>query len=353
MRRRSGASAALCSACLLFAIPASAGAATTKTVYAGEPPAATKVLTKYGGAVNAFFLTRVTIHTGDAVKFITNGFHTVDLPDATGKPLPLILTGSAVSGANDAAGNPFWFNGKVPHLSLNAQVIFPQPGTTYDGTKRILNPVPQSRPPKPLTVTFTKAGTYKYFCDIHPGMVGFVVVKPIGQTIPSAKQDTTALAKQVKTVESSAKRVFKTKVPRNTVDLGQTAPGGVEDFTMFPSRLVVPTGTVVTFRMTKYSREVHTATFGPGKYLTTVANSILSLAPQQQAFYPSDNPASGSPKVFPKAHGNGYVNTGFLDADGATKTIPLSGKLKFTKPGVYHYICLIHVFMHGTIIVTK
>ena len=164
------------------------------------------------------------------MKFITNGFHTVDLPDATGKPLPLILTGSAVTGANDAAGNPFWFNGKVPHLSLNAQVVIPQPGTTYDGTKRILNPAPASGPPKPLTVTFTKAGTFKYFCDIHPGMVGYVVVKPSGQSIPSAKQDRAALAAQVKTIEQGAKRVFKTKLPRNTVDLGVTAPGGIEDF---------------------------------------------------------------------------------------------------------------------------
>ena len=147
--------------------------------------------------------------------------------------------------------------------------------------------------------------------------------------------------------------MFKTKLPRNTVDLGVTAPGGIEDFGMFPSRLAVRRGTVVTFRMTKDSREVHTATFGPGKYLTTAANSILGPAPEEQAFYPSDSPARGPARVTPKAHGNGYVNTGFLDADTATKTIPLSAKLKFTTPGVYHYICLIHTFMHGTIVVRK
>ncbi len=353
MRRSTGAWAAVCAAGVLIALPATAGAATTKTVYAGEPPAVTNVIKPYGAAINAFFLTRVTINTGDAVKFVTNGFHTVDLPDATGKPIQLILTGPKLTGVTDAAGNPFWFNGKLPHLALNAQVVIPQPGTTYDGTKRILNPVPVSGPPKPLTVTFTKAGTFKYFCDIHPGMVGYVVVKPSGQPIPSAKQDRAALAAQVKTIERGAKRVFTTTLPRNTVDLGVTAPGGIEDFGMFPSRLVVRRGTVVTFRMTKFSREVHTASFGPGKYLTTVANSILGPAPQQQAFYPSDNPALGPPRVTPSAHGNGYVNTGFLDADKATKTIPVSGKLKFTKPGTYHYICLIHTFMHGTIVVRK
>jgi hypothetical protein len=39
---------------------------------------------------------------------------------------------------------------------------------------------------------------------------------------------------------------------------------------MFPSRLVVRSGAVVAFRMTKYSRQVHTATLGPVSYLTTV-----------------------------------------------------------------------------------
>ena len=40
---------------------------------------------------------------------------------------------------------------------------------------------------------FTKAGIYKYFCNVHPGMVGFVVVKPKGQKIPTAKQDAATL----------------------------------------------------------------------------------------------------------------------------------------------------------------
>lgn len=348
MRRRTGLRTALGAVAVLAVVPASAGAI-TKTVYAGEPPSADKALLKYGAAVNAFFLNRVTIHQGDAVKFITNGFHTVDLPGSTGQDIPLILSGGTVTGVNDAAGQPFWFNGKVPHLGLNPAVVIPQPGTTYDGTKRIVNPAPAAGPPKPLTVTFTKPGVYKYYCDIHTGMIGYVVVKAPGKPIPSAKQDAKALAAQVKAAEQTAKRVFTTKVPKNTVDLGQTGAGGVEDFAMFPSTLTVKAGTVVTFSMTKQSREVHTATFGPAAYLKAVSDSVTSPAPQEQAFFPSDVPPP--PTVTSTAHGNGFVNTGFLDADPATTTLPASGRLKFTTPGVYHYICLIHTFMHGTIVV--
>ena len=341
---------AVCAAGVLIVAPASASAI-TKTVYAGEPPSASKALSKYGAAVNAFFLNRVTIHQGDSVKFLNEGFHDIDLPGSKGKALPLILPGPTESGVNDAAGQPFWFNGKLPSLSLNPAVVIPKLASTYDGTTQIVDPAPALGPSKPVTVSFTKAGTYKYFCDIHAGMVGVVVVKAPGKPIPSAKQDRKSLTAQVKAAVTTAKRVFKHKVPKNTVDLGQAGPGGVEDFAMFPRRLVVPVGSVVKFSMTSNSREPHTATFGPKKYIEAIAQSIASPAPDQRAWYPSDNP--GPPVVSPTIHGNGFASTGVLDATAATKTIPSSGKLKFTKPGVYNYICLIHDFMLGTIVVQQ
>ncbi len=123
-----------------------------------------------------------------------NGFHTVDLPAKGGTLLPLIVPGKTlVSGVNDAAGNPFWFNGKVPNVGLNPALLAPPTAKTYNGSKRLDSGVPApSGPPKPFNVTFTKAGTYKFFCDVHPGMIGTVVVKPAGAAIPSAKQDAKA-----------------------------------------------------------------------------------------------------------------------------------------------------------------
>ena len=171
-----------------LARPATAGAH-TKTIYAGEPPAATKVISKLRRGRQ-----RVLLEPGDDQHWGRGQVRHHRLPHGrparrSGKDLPLILAGSTITGVNDAAGKPFWFNGKLPSLSLNPSVVIPQPGTTYDGTKRILDPAPALGPPKPVKVTFTKTGTYKYFCDIHTGMVGYVVVKAAGKPIPSAKQD--------------------------------------------------------------------------------------------------------------------------------------------------------------------
>ena len=352
MHRRIGV-LTLCSAAILaIALPASASAL-TKTVSAGPPGngLAKKVLgkaflKKYAPDVNAFFLQRVTINQGDSVKFVINGFHDIDLPGTTGKDLPLLLPGPLVTGANDAAGVPFWFNGLRPSLGINPALFSKIGGSTYDGTSRIDSGITASK----LTVKFTKPGTYKYFCDVHPGMVGYVVVRATGKSIPSAAQDAAAATKQQLAALAAVKKAAKVKPPANEVDVGSAGAGGAEDYTMFPATLHVSKGTVVTFTMTPDSREAHTATFGPVGYLTTLANSITSPAPKQQVWYPSDPPMSGPVQQSATSHGNGFANTGVLDEDPTTPN-PVFSKIKFLQKGTYHYICLIHPFMRGTIVV--
>ena len=150
MRRQTGVGAAAVAAVALLAVPAGA-AAHTKTVYAGPPPAAhalavkilgKKFVTQNSPDVNDFFQHRVTINTGDTVSFVIAGFHTIDLPGAGQGDLPLLTPGSTVSGINDAAGNPFWFNGKVPNVGINPALFAPSGGTTYDGTTRIDSGLP-------------------------------------------------------------------------------------------------------------------------------------------------------------------------------------------------------------------
>ena len=63
------------------------------------------------------------------------GFHTIDLPGKSGQDLPLILASSTkVSGVNDAAGSPFWFNGLVPNLNLNPALFARSKSTVYNGS---------------------------------------------------------------------------------------------------------------------------------------------------------------------------------------------------------------------------
>jgi plastocyanin len=350
MLRTTRNTAIACLAAATIGLPAAA-TARTKTVYADAPPSAQKTLMRYAGAVNDFFLHTVTINRGDTVSFLNEGFHTIDLPGRSGKDLPLFVQGSTVSGVNDAAGNPFWFDGHKPSIFLDPQFVAPSGPSTYDGTTRVESGLPAgSGPPKPFKVKFTKPGAFKYFCDIHPGMIGYVVVRATGKPVPSAAQDAAALSKQLRTDLASANQLSKTKVNGNNVYVGVSDFRGVEDYAMFPSKLTVHAGAVVTFSMSRDSREIHTATFGPSNYLMAMANSLATATPQQQGWYPSDNPSLGAIRLGPTTHGNGFANTGGLDSVPAT-SLPASGKIKFTKAGTYRFICLIHPFMKGTIVV--
>jgi plastocyanin len=341
-------------AAVALSAPASAK---TKTVYPGGPAKWAAKLARKGDAVNRFLVQRVTINVGDTVdwngKSLAGNFHDVDLPVQGGGDVPFIInTAQAVSGANDAAGNPFWFNGK-PGYSFNPALAFPTGGTTYDGTTRLTSGLPLGKPTD-FKVTFTKAGTYKYFCDIHPDMVGFVVVRPAGKKVPSAAQDRKMLAEEEASSTSTLKSLSETKVTGKRVQLGAASTVGPEVLAFFPSKLTVKRGTTVTFAMGAHTREFHTATFGDVSkhgYLAQLANAFVGPlgAIDPIGAYPSD---PTQPLVLsPTSHGNGFVNTGALDTDSDTKTIPASGRITFTKAGTYRFICLIHPFMHGTIVV--
>ncbi len=345
----------LCVVACAVALPATAGAR-TKIVTAGPPKSINKVAARYlpksfsklNPDVNAFFNQRTTIHVGDTVSFHLNGFHTVDLPGKSNEDLPLILsTGKVANGFNDAAGVPFWFNGKLPVLGFNPALFARSKSHKYNGSRRLDSGALSS---KPFKVSFTKPGTYKFFCDVHPGMVGFITVKPKTARIPSAKQDAARLLAQETAEVKAAKKLLKVKQPANTVSLGESTANGVELFSMFPNTLTVNPGTVVTFHMSRHSRETHTATFGPKAYLKPIAKSFQGgpfISPL--GTYPSD--PTQPLTLTPVTHGNGFVSTGTLDNDPSTKQVGPSSKIDFTTPGTYHYVCLIHPFMQGTIIV--
>jgi plastocyanin len=354
MQSKSRALAVVATVGAALAVPAIASAH-TKVVFAGPPPSSAKLLPKsfahkFNPDVNAFFQHRTTINAGDTVSFRFGGFHTVDLPAKGGAAVQLLLPGAIVNGVNDAAGNPFWFNRNVPSIGINPLLFAPSGSHKFNGSARADSGLPLGPgAPKPFNVQFTKAGTYKFFCDVHAGMFGIVVVKPKGASIPTAKQDKATLAKQVASAIAGFKAAAKSKIPKNTVSVGESAPNGVELFTMFPSRLTVNPGTTVKFMMSRDSREVHTASFGPQPYLNTLAAAFTSPVFPPAGVYPSD---PTQPIVLsPTSHGNGFANVGVMDVSSATKTIPSSGRITFTTAGTYHYQCLIHPFMQGTIVV--
>ncbi len=338
---------------VVFAGLAANAAARSQVVYAGGQPAFQSKLAKkypYGEALQ-FFPSTVTVHVGDTVVWqgMSINFHTIDIPARHGAPLPLIApTGKLVSGAVDAANNPFWFNGKLPQLAFNPMLLGPSGGHAYSGSARVESGLPFG-PPGPFKVKFTKAGRYAYFCDIHPGMHGLVTVLPKRKRIPTAAQNAAAVAKQQAADTAIAKQLSKTKISGDRVSLG-AARHQVEILRMFQGVVQVPVGTTVTFAMPATSSETHTASFGPASYLDTLAKGFDNPAAiDARSVFPSSPPGGPIP-LNATSHGNGFANVGALQAfKGATQ--PKLGQITFTQAGTYNFECLIHPFMHGTIVV--
>lgn len=348
MRPRAGAMAFVCASMAAIALPAAAGAR-TQLVWAGGPPNFQKTLHRYSAEANDFFPNSVTINQGDTIEWqgMSINYHSIDLPGSSGEDLPLwAATNATVSGLNDSAGNPFWFNGK-PTIGTNL-ALFRFHGHAYDGSARVDSGLPIGKP-TPFTVTFTKPGRYVYFCDVHYDMSGTVVVLPTGKKAPSSAQNLARVATQAARDEKVAKALGKTKVHGNKISLGVAGKHNVELRAMVPATLHVRAGTTVSFSMSPRTGATHTATFGPASYLKPLAKSFNSYPFDPRDTYPS---APTSPiRLNPTTHGNGFANTGPLDRDPGTP-LPPNAKITFTKPGVYHFECLIHPFMHGTVIVS-
>jgi plastocyanin len=336
-----------------FAGLSATAAARTQVVYAGGQPAFQKELAKkypYGEALQ-FFPSTVTVHVGDSVVWqgMSINFHTIDIPARHGAPLPFIAgNGKLVSGVLDAAGSPFWFNGNLPQLGFNPALLAPSGGHVYAGAARVDSGLPAG-PPAPFQVKFSKAGRYAYYCDIHPGMHGLVTVLPKRKPIPTAAQNAAAVAKQQAADIVIAKRLSNTTISGDRVSLG-AASHQVEVLRMFQGVVQVPVGTTVTFAMPTGSAETHTASFGPGSYLNTLAQGFDNpTAIDPRSIFPSLPPGSPIP-LNATSHGNGFASTGALQAfKGATQ--PKLGQITFTQPGTYNFECLIHPFMRGTIVV--
>ena len=149
---------------------------------------------------------------------------------------------------------------------------------------------------------------------------------------------------------------FATAQPTSPTNYTVYAGGGHngDDFTNIsftPDTLDIYVGDTVTFKNAD-SVEPHTVTFGDYNLLTNLSNQLVS--PQQTRNGPPTL-VLDSQVVDPTSRttydGTGFANSGILSFayGGITHN---SWTIKFTKPGTYHYYCLVHFpFMIGTIVV--
>lgn len=283
---------------------------------------------------NAFYPNTIEVASGDTVVWQFQGFHTVSFLSGE-KPLPPEVR----------EGDKTYFNPKV---------FFPAGGKTYDGTGYVNSGVPPldpKAPPLKYSLTFTKPGTYQYFCLIHPGMVGNVTVKDTGvKGSPTAalRAGRRAQAATVRTGQSvfNASKVGKAGATVSISLLGDPNSGwSALRFT--PRPVVISQGMTVTWRMAD-PFEIHTVTFLGGE---KVPDFVL-VEPQQGGPPKLQiNPKAAAPAGTKTYSGTGFANSGILVPPGAPG--PTSYSLTFTKPGTYEYICIVHVAegMRSTIIV--
>jgi plastocyanin len=350
MRRKVVVAAMGCAATLLGVLPVAASAR-THLVWAGGTPSFQKAMQhKLSAEANDFVPHSDTLTQGDTVQWrgMSIGFHSIDVPKKGGPDLPLILpNGTQAGGVNDFAGNPFWFNGQ-PNIGFNSQLSAASGPKVYNGSARVDSGLPLG-PPKAFKLKFTKPGTYVYFCDVHYDMRGIIVVRPKGNATPTPALEKAAVATQQARDMKIAKKLVKTKITGDRVSLGVAGRHSVEILAMFPRTLHVHSGATVSFAMATLTGEAHTATFGPASYLKPLEDSFTGTTFAATAIYPSSPPGTTLP--VPGTHGNGFANTGALDRDAATP-LPPGAKFQFTAPGTYQFVCMIHPFMRGTVVVS-
>jgi plastocyanin len=319
------------------------------------------------GDINQFFPGTIKVHAGDSVKFVPFGFHLVNFPKKGDAPPPLasLDTTKPITGVNDAAGKPFWFNGQGTPLIPAIVGLGSGSGKSYTGTQELGSGFPAGEgPPKPFVVKFPKAGSYTYYCVLHPGMKGTVTVVGKAAKVPSAKANAARAAKQLATGIATLKKLDKQEAPANTVVAGPDKKTAVL-YRFTPGALTTKVNTPVTLTMSSGTTEDHTFTFANDvkKAIKSADATFIgplpgtgTAGPPTLAFDPKwafSTEAPGAPIVLDGTnHGDGVVNSGVLD--GSSKTpFPQKVQVSFSKPGTYSFFCAIHTNMTGKITVTQ
>lgn len=293
------------------------GSAQSWTVDAGA--------SRRGGALQAldFFSNSIVIDVGDSVTWTSASLHTVSFLTAGMSPF---TAPTNPAGGNTEDGSTFTSSGVLG------------PGQTY-------------------TLTFTKAGTYTYYCLLHPPeMTGQIIVQPAGTPYPHPQGFYTGQGNAKANAELSDAQSALALFPFS--DGGTTLAAGISpglsslppsnssvwrfldsDTLTSETTIAIPVNTTVTW-VNESNNEPHTVTL-------PVAGQPLPPLPGDP-FTPPMGIVLNGVNIY---DGTQVTNSGpFGTAVGLGSN---SYSLKFTKAGTFKFFCLFHdaFGMEGTVIV--
>jgi plastocyanin len=287
-----------------------------------------------------FYPENITVNVGDKIVWKLGGSepHTVTFPMPQAAIPNLIIPEQNSS----------------DRLLLNPSVILPEGGPTYNGTQPTGSGQLDVEPgfPREYNLTFTRQGTYEYFCGFHSMMKGNVTVQPAGTPYPKTQEqiDSEAaaqLSEDTKAALNAVARAENVSVrpgPNGTAihEVGLGYGDGILSWMRFvPTNLTIFAGDTVEWTNGDVETP-HTVTFLSGGH----EPDLILVEPQQRG--PPKfvlNPVVQMPAGGKVYSGKGYFNSGAIWGTMIPLPGPRSYALTFDTPGSYAYLCVFHDYM--------
>lgn len=280
-----------------------------------------------------FFPQNLQVHRGDTVTWSIMGFHNIHFSQT---PTPMVIVGE-LDGQQVPMGNP--------------AALFPtiENGSTYTGgdANSGVSAEPGASPFFSLVID-AEPGTYTYFCDIHPGMAGSIIVVDEGTEIPDAAEVALmadaemgmamgmAFGQYTQTKESYPSMPAEGQEAEVYAGIGAE----VSNQLFVPETIVINAGESVTWELQEDTREIHTITWPPVPPGSEFVFQEQEGGPPLVLFGPALTPTVQSGAEIGQGDSFNYV----ISPGEAFS-------LTFTEPGVYQYVCNLHIGMQGTVVV--
>jgi len=275
-----------------------------------------------GYSVNLFGPKTITVAQGSTITFKSNWLepHTVTFTGTEAMPRP-----------DDARATT-----RIPASGTPAY-----DGTTFTNSGFLIQGAPPGAPvAASFNVSFPKTGTFPFLCIIHPGMNGTVTVVAASAPEISTQAALDTAARTQFAADLAALKAEQAKLVAKGVTQTRNADGsstwsivnvggmvGTSDIMQFvPAAVNIQVGDTVTWQNSVQAPHIVTFLGGtpPGAPVMSLEDPRLRPVPPSAAGY----------------DGTGMITSG-LNGVGFGPNPPFS--VKFTKPGTFPYICILHV----------